>query len=78
MREIKIIGGRFKDKIFKLEGTVQEVCGDSSLPMLASRGNYAALNAMEIDKYKHDDAPFYYGKIGGLGYIIAKKDLALT
>lgn len=46
------------------------------LPYLATfGGNWAARNAMEVDKYTIDDAPFYYGKIGSLGYIIAEKDL---
>lgn len=31
-----------------------------------------------IDRYSEEDRPFYYGKIGALGYIIAEKDLEGT
>ena len=45
------------------------------LPTLMSMGNWAAKNALEIEKYTIDDAPFLYGKIGNLGYIVSEKDL---
>lgn len=58
-----------------IEGTITEVFGSNvDLLALYVNGNWAAHNALHIDRYKFDDGPFYYGKIGHLGYIIAKKD----
>ena len=76
-KKIKVKRGRFKGKIFKLEGLIEDVCGDNSLAVLCCRGNYAAKNAFDIDKYTVYDEPFYYGKIGSLGYIISAKDLGI-
>ena len=60
----------------KIEGTIYDVFGEDVLPMIASKGNPAAINALEVDGYKYTDAPFYYGKIGSLGYILSKKEWA--
>jgi hypothetical protein len=76
-KPVKVIGGRHEGQTFILENPVTKMPGPDTLPELAMTGNWAAYNAMEIDGYKADDAPFYYGKIGGLGYIIAEKDLEL-
>lgn len=77
-KEIKIKGGRFAGQIFRLEADINEMEGKpTSLPELAVRGNWAAINALEIDRYFDEDAPFYYGKIGSLGYIISAKDLGI-
>jgi len=79
MTKVKIVNGIHKGLIFKLEGTIEEVLGDSDLVGLAFfKGNMAAKNAIEENKYTYDDAPFYYGKIDSLGYIISKKDLELA
>lgn len=76
IREAKIIGGRLKGQTAYIEGTIDEVNGvPTDLPTLAAGGNWAALNALEVDKYTIKDAPFYYGHVGSLGYIIAEKDL---
>lgn len=82
MKTVKIKRGRFKDQSFEIEGTLQDVFGQKfgygnpDLPYLALiKGNPAAMNALEIDKYTIDDGPFYYGKIGFLGYIIGERDL---
>lgn len=74
---IKVKHGRFKGQDFEVEGLIQDIRGGSTknLPELAFDGNWAAKNALEIDKYGVDDEPFYYGKIGALGYIISAKDL---
>lgn len=64
--------GRFKGQEFRLEGVI-----DEDLPFLASQGNYAAKNALEIDKYTLQDVPFFYGKIGSLGYVISQHDLGV-
>ena len=51
------------------------VMGTDCLPELACvKRNFSAINALEIDKYTIDDAPFYYGKIGLLGYILSEKE----
>lgn len=78
----KAIGknGIFKDQELKIEGTLEEVFGRQpgygkpDLPHLAYKNNPAAINALEREKYTADDKPFYYGKMGGLGYIISHKD----
>lgn len=79
-KTIKIKKGRLKGESFKLEGELTEVFGHDgdSLAYLATAGNnWAARNALEIDNYTIDDAPFYYGKIGSLGYILSAKDLGI-
>jgi len=77
MKIIIIKSGRFKGKKFRVEGTLEEIGGSTCLVELASQGNFAAKNALYYDGYKHNDAPFYYGKIDDLGYIISKKDLGI-
>ena len=75
METVKIKHGRFKGKLFEIEGTIKEVLRNDCLPELAFfKGNYPAVNAIEIDKYTVDDEPFYYGKIGNLGYILSEKE----
>ncbi len=78
--EIRVKGGRFKDALFRIEANIIELkgWGANDLPTLASKGNWAAINAIQIDNYKYTDAPFYYGKIDSLGYIISGKDLGLN
>ncbi len=71
LMNVKVIGGRFIGKQFELEGKTMP------LPVLIARGNWPARNAIDIDGYTGGDAPFYYGQIAGLGYIIAHKDLDL-
>ncbi len=72
MKESKIIKGRLKGKIIKIDSTIKV---DDSLPFLASQGNWAAVNAIELDNYTIADAPFVYGHIDSLGYIVSKKQL---
>ena len=75
---IKIKHGRFKGQLFRVEGLIQDIRsggGTEDLHELAFDGNWAAKNAIEIDKYSIENKPFYYGKIGALGYIISAKDL---
>lgn len=55
---------------FIVEFKVKELLVD-----LMFAGNWAARNAIEIEEYKFNDSPFYYGKIGDLGYIISEKNL---
>lgn len=75
---IVVKGGRFKGETFRLEAEISELEGEpTDLPTLAAKGNWAARNALSIDEYKAEDAPFYYGKIGALGYIISKADLGI-
>ncbi len=73
--------GRFAGNTFRVEGTIEEV-EQSQAPItlmsLARKGRPAAHNALMIDRYSEEDRPFYYGKIGALGYIIAEKDLEGT
>ena len=79
MEKVIIKRGRFKGETFEIEGTIKEVMGTDCLPELAMfKGNMAALNALNIDNYNITDAPFYYGKIGIMGYIISKKDFEET
>lgn len=73
----KVTSGRLKGAEFDVEGPVLDVCGSNCLVTLAlSQGNFAALNAIRLDGYTVNDGPFYYGKIGGMGYIIAEQDFA--
>lgn len=76
MKKIKIAKGRFKDEEYRFDGLIDEMgYGTTDLPSIAFLGNWAAINALKIDKYKVDDRPFYYGKIGALGYILSHEDL---
>jgi len=45
------------------------------LPAEACKGNWAARNALDIEGYTISDAPFWYGKVGALGYIYSEKHL---
>ncbi|MCP6727371.1 MAG: hypothetical protein KJI69_05180 [Patescibacteria group bacterium] len=78
---VTVKNGRFKGEEFRIEDDINDMeprmRGGTDLPTLAMRGNWAAKNALQIDKYTIDDAPFYYGKIGALGYVISKHDLGL-
>lgn len=67
--------GRLKGSRFVLEADVRKMNPSGSLPELAGRGNWAARNALALDKYTEEDAPFYYGHIGNLGYIVSHGDL---
>lgn len=67
----RIKKGRLKGELFIPEGTLEEVFGEGAdLPTLASRGNPTAINALEIDGYRLEQEPFYYGKVNGLGYFM--------
>jgi hypothetical protein len=74
----------FKDQKLRIEGELAEVFGPqpgygrADIPYLACRGNPAAINAQEREKYTIDDEPFYYAKMGALGYIISHKDFKFT
>ncbi len=77
-----VLRGRHAGKEFYIQDLVENIPGydgDNLLPELAEKGNMAAWNALIIDKYEDEDAPFYYGKIKEgqymMGYIIAHKDL---
>lgn len=72
--------GRFQGKEFRMENDIVDMPRyfsdfPNDLPTLATGGNWAAINAIKVDGYKVNDAPFYYGKIGSLGYIISHEDL---
>lgn len=76
MSEKKAVGtnGIFKGKELRIEGLLDDVMGYRvCLPELAMR-NPAAMNAIDRENYTVKDAPFYYCKMGHLGYIIAEKD----
>lgn len=45
------------------------------LPTAAFQGNMAAENALDIEQYKFEDAPFWYGRVGAFGYVIAERHL---
>lgn len=79
---VVVKSGRLQGKEFRIEGTIEEVWGlqpgygKVDLPYLACvMRNPAAMNALDLDKYIIDDGPFYYGKIGSLGYILGTRDL---
>lgn len=75
-KTVIVKSGRFKGQEFRIENELKDMPGGTdNLLLLASRGNWAARNAIEIDGYISSDAPFYYGKIGAFGYIISKNDL---
>ena len=79
-KTVTVQHGRFKEKAFCIEDDIANMPpqgGGTDLPSLAMGGNWAARDALEIDKYVVTDAPFYYGKIGGLGHIISKHDLGI-
>jgi hypothetical protein len=78
-------GKIFKNQELWIEGDLLNVFGPipgygkPDLPYLACfKGNPAAINAMEREGYKFDDGPFYYCKMGALGYIISEKDFQLV
>lgn len=80
-KKVIVQGGRFKGQEFIIENRIENMPGGVSsedpLNELAMKGNLAAANAIMIDNYEIEDAPFYYGHIEGLGYIISAKDLGL-
>jgi len=72
---MKIKKGRFRGKEFKIEGTIKDVLGDEDLGRLILKGNMAAYSAIMRGDYTIDDAPFYYGKIGILGFILSHENI---
>ena len=79
-KKVTVQQGRFKGQEFVIEDDIDNMSpspAGTDLPSLSCYGNLAAKNALEIDKYTIDDAPFYYGKIENLGYIISKHDLGI-
>lgn len=60
---------------FELEGAISDVMGIDSLQRLVEHGNMAAMVSISRGKYTQEDAPFYYGKIENLGYIVSHDDL---
>lgn len=75
----------FKGQKLEIEGLLHEVFGN--IPgygrvdfcyLAFVRGNPAAVMAAKREKYTVDDEPFYYGKMGALGYVISEKDFKFT
>ena len=62
MRQIKILKGKFKGELFA--------------DLAIFKRNFAALEALDRG-YTIENEPFYYGKIGILGFILSKGDLGL-
>lgn len=60
---------------FELEASTKELFGTDDLAGLIAKGNMAAVGALNRGKYKPHDAPFYYGKIENLGFIVSHADL---
>ena len=58
---------------FNLEGTLEEVTGETKLGALP--GNATALIAIHRGDYSNDDAPFYYGKVHKSARIVSHEDL---
>jgi len=76
--EIEVAEGVFKGNTYMVEEDIRNMDGwgnHDSLAMLAAQGNMAALQALEVNEYNYEDAPFYYGKIGNLGYILSHFDI---
>lgn len=72
MEKYRVVGAKQQQcngKIFRAEFLVD------CLPEEACKGNFAARNALDIEGYKHTDAPFFYGKVDALGYVFAGKNL---
>lgn len=73
-------GKIFRDQSLMVEGSLEDVIGSipgygkPDLCYLAMKGNRAAINALDRENYKINDAPFYYAKMGNLGYFISHKD----
>ena len=79
-KTVTVQHGRFKGEEFRIEDDIANMPpqgGGTDLSSLTMGGNWAAKNALEVDKYVTEDAPFYYGKIGSLGYINSKHDLGI-
>lgn len=76
----KAIGaaGIFNNQTLWIEGTIEDVFEHKDLTRLAMTGNPAAINALMREKYTFLDQPFYYCKMGNLGYIIARNDFRYT
>jgi hypothetical protein len=51
---------------FKVKDILTEAYGN---------GNWACKNALSIDEYTFRDEPFWYGKVGSLGYVLSEKHL---
>lgn len=65
--------GYCKGLEFILEGPIESVLGPGKLSEHLAVP--AALQALTLGGYNDDDAPFYYGKVNHLGYIISHHDL---
>lgn len=73
----------FKDKELLIEGTIEKVWDldtdpKDTLAVKMGEGNPAAIMAVMREGYRVHDAPFYYCKMGALGYVISKNDFALV
>ena len=72
--EPRIVSYRVLQKDLRGKEFIPEFIIDC-LPMAACQGNWAARNALKIEGYKVEDAPFWYGKVGAFGYVFAEKHL---
>ncbi len=74
---IVIQGDYMEGREFALEGTLEDVFGETNLGALP--GVVEAMQAADMGNYSNIDAPFYYGRIvidgSRLGYIISHEDL---
>ncbi len=65
--------GYCKGMEIAIEGEMGDVMHSTQLSHL--EGVPAVMQAMNQGAYTQDDEPFYYGKIGRLGYLISHGDL---
>lgn len=65
--------GYCKGMEIAIEGEMVDVLHSTQLSHL--EGVPAVMQAMNRGPYTQDDEPFYYGKIGCLGYLISHRDL---
>jgi len=77
--KLEVVAGVFKGNTFRVEVDIRNMPGwgkgHGSLAMLSSNGVMAATQALDVNGYNYQDAPFYYGKMGNLGYILSHFDL---
>lgn len=75
-RKVTIRHGYLKGREYEIvDRTVNIPNGSDALMEMMSHGNMAAMKAMIEGAYGTDDAPFYYGKINQLGYIVSHSDI---
>ena len=73
MMPMTIKQGHYAGQVLELEGDMKTVLGFDQLTDVLNTG--VGLQAIHAQRYEQTDAPFYYGKIDRLGYLLSHADL---